>query len=279
MSAAVSWSSKKQPTIALSSREAEIVAASEAAKEAISLRHLLDDLGFDDTEPTRLHVDNQSAIAVAYNPEHHFRMKHVQRRHFFVRECVENLQIVVPFIATATSLSANVSRTYKSWCPLLRLRTTWQTSSRSHSDPSNSSRCATNHDAREAAPAAVAATGGHDLDGLEASFDAGSIPWPAQGCVSKSGAVVRLHACCLCMMCLACAGGGGVIYWLTPTQTCQLGLRARVRYVRATRHACVASLDGNLLASRRQRPRASARVKFSLVFGKSCSPKCGRREV
>eukprot|EP00966_Prymnesium_polylepis_P138774 3206714-Prymnesium_polylepis.1 len=95
MSAAISWSSKKQATVALSSCEAEIVAASEAAKEAVSLRNLLDDLGFGDSEPTRLHVDNQSAIAVAYNPEHHSRMKHVARRHFFVRECVENLQIVV----------------------------------------------------------------------------------------------------------------------------------------------------------------------------------------
>ena len=49
MSAAVSWSSKKQATVALSSCEAEIVAASEAAKEAISLRNLLDDLGFGDS--------------------------------------------------------------------------------------------------------------------------------------------------------------------------------------------------------------------------------------
>eukprot|EP00966_Prymnesium_polylepis_P197425 4574916-Prymnesium_polylepis.1 len=101
MSAAISWGSKKQATVALPSCEAEIVAASEAAKEAIALRGLLDDLGFGDPAPTRLSVDNQSAIAVAYNPEHHSRMKHVDRRHYFVRECVENLQIVVPFVASA----------------------------------------------------------------------------------------------------------------------------------------------------------------------------------
>ena len=81
------------------------MAASEAAKEAISLRNLLDDLGFGDPEPTRLHVDNQSAIAVAYNLEHHSRMKHAKRRHFFIRECVENLQIVVPFVATADKMA------------------------------------------------------------------------------------------------------------------------------------------------------------------------------
>ena len=105
MCAAISWSSKKQPTIALSTCEAEIVAASEASKDAISLRALLEDLGFADPSPTCLAVDNQSAIAVAYNPEHHDRMKHVARRHFFIRECVENAQIVVPFVASADNLA------------------------------------------------------------------------------------------------------------------------------------------------------------------------------
>ena len=54
---------------------------------------------------TRLAVDNQSAIAVSYNPEHHSRMKHVERRHFFIRECVENMQIVVPFVKTCDNLA------------------------------------------------------------------------------------------------------------------------------------------------------------------------------
>ena len=49
-------------------------------------------------DPIELLLDNKCAIDVAYNPEHHGRMKHVERRHFFVRECVENMQIVVPFV-------------------------------------------------------------------------------------------------------------------------------------------------------------------------------------
>ena len=56
-------------------------------------------------DPIRLALDNQSAIAVAYNPEHHSRMKHVDRRHFFVRECVENMQIEVPFVRTDFNLA------------------------------------------------------------------------------------------------------------------------------------------------------------------------------
>ena len=103
--AAISWGSKKQATIALSSTEAEIVAASEAAKEAISLHGLLSELGQDDDRPTRMFVDNQSAIAVAYNPEHHSRMKHVERRHFFVRECVEDFKLEVPFVRTHENLA------------------------------------------------------------------------------------------------------------------------------------------------------------------------------
>jgi hypothetical protein len=96
---------KKQPTVALSSTEAEIMAASEASKEALSLRKYLRDLGLGGTDPTSLYVDNQSAIAVAYNPEHKGRVKHVERRHFFVRECVENMQIVVPFVRTHENIA------------------------------------------------------------------------------------------------------------------------------------------------------------------------------
>eukprot|EP00965_Chrysotila_dentata_P030773 1025031-Pleurochrysis_carterae.AAC.1 len=50
--AAISWSSKKQPSVALSSCEAEIIAASEATKEAVYLRSLFADLGFASAEPT-----------------------------------------------------------------------------------------------------------------------------------------------------------------------------------------------------------------------------------
>ena len=50
-------------------------------------------------------VDNQSAIAIAYNPEHLQRVKHMERRHFFVRELVENHQIRVPFVRTVDNLA------------------------------------------------------------------------------------------------------------------------------------------------------------------------------
>ena len=104
--AAISWGSKKQKSVALSSCEAEIVAASEAAKEAVHLSDLCAELGLHPSgEAIDLHVDNRSAIDVAYNPEHHGRMKHVDRRHFFVRELVERHRIRVPFVSTANNIA------------------------------------------------------------------------------------------------------------------------------------------------------------------------------
>ena len=97
--------SKKQATVALSSCEAEIVASSEAAKEGIGLSGLTSELGLHDDSPIDIHMDNQSGIHVAYNPEHHGRMKHVERRHFFIRECVENHKIRVPFVSTHDNLA------------------------------------------------------------------------------------------------------------------------------------------------------------------------------
>ena len=69
--AAVSWGSKKQVSVALSTCEAEIMAASEAAKEAVHLRSLYNELTQSEAGPTRLHLDCKAAIDTTYNPEHH----------------------------------------------------------------------------------------------------------------------------------------------------------------------------------------------------------------
>ena len=50
-------------------------------------------------------VDNTAARDIAYNPEHHQKVKHIARRHFFIRECVENNQIVVPYVNTVDNLA------------------------------------------------------------------------------------------------------------------------------------------------------------------------------
>ena len=104
--AAISWASKRQPTIALSSCEAEIVAASEAAKEAVFLDRLCSELGFKrGNDPIQLSCDNKAAIDSSYNPENHSRTKHIDRRHYFIRELVEDGKLVVPYVSSAENLA------------------------------------------------------------------------------------------------------------------------------------------------------------------------------
>ena len=92
-------------TVALSSCEAEIVAASEAAKEALYLKRFLEELGQPCDGSMSLGTDNQAARDLAYNPEHHSRTKHIERRHFFIRETVESLELTVPFVRSADNLA------------------------------------------------------------------------------------------------------------------------------------------------------------------------------
>ena len=91
--------------MALSSCEAEIIAASEAAKEATYLRRFLSELGLCSDETTPVSMDNMAGRDLAYNPQHHGRTKHVARRHFFIREKVEDFTLCVPFVRTADNLA------------------------------------------------------------------------------------------------------------------------------------------------------------------------------
>ena len=103
----ISWASKKQPTIALSSCEAEVVAATEAAKEAVYLDNFVKELGYkhDEAQPIHLSLDNQAAIDSSYNPEHHQRTRHIDRKHYFIQELVEQGRIVVPFVRSDQNLA------------------------------------------------------------------------------------------------------------------------------------------------------------------------------
>ena len=104
-SAAISWGSSKQASVSLSSCEAEIMAASEASKEAKHLRMFLEELHLGDPAPTALSVDNTAARDLSYNPEHHKRVKHIERRHFFVRELVERMELRVPYVNTVDNIA------------------------------------------------------------------------------------------------------------------------------------------------------------------------------
>lgn len=104
---AIAWDSKKQPTVALSTTEAEYMALSEAAKEAIHIKKFLRELGMDDVESLKILNDNVSAQRLATNPVYHARTKHIDIRHHFVREVVESGQVTIEHVGT-NSMPADI---------------------------------------------------------------------------------------------------------------------------------------------------------------------------
>ena len=86
---AVSWSSKKQELVTLSTAEAEYVAQTHAAKEAIWLRRLLTDIFKSVDTPTILFSDSKSAIALAQDGHYHARTKHIDIRYHFIRYIID----------------------------------------------------------------------------------------------------------------------------------------------------------------------------------------------
>lgn len=94
----ISWSSHKQKIVALSSCQAELMAATMAACQALWFRNLLAELMGEEPKIVKLFVDNKSAIALMNNPKFDGRSKHLETKYHFVRECVEMGQIVVQFI-------------------------------------------------------------------------------------------------------------------------------------------------------------------------------------
>lgn len=100
----VSWQSCKQKVVALSSCEAEYIAAATATCQGVWLARLLADMLDGKASTPVLRVDNKSAISLIKNPVHHDRTKHIQVKYHYVRECAEKGLIDVQFIGTADQL-------------------------------------------------------------------------------------------------------------------------------------------------------------------------------
>ena len=96
----VSWTSKTQPTVALSTTEAEYMAAAAAAQEAIWIRTILNELGFKQHRPTIIFEDNQGCIKLTENGVSHGRTKHIDIRHHYVREQVARNSIKFKYLQT-----------------------------------------------------------------------------------------------------------------------------------------------------------------------------------
>jgi hypothetical protein len=97
---AVSWSSKRQELVTLSTTEAEYVAATHAAKEAVWLRAFISEVFQPINNPLTLYSDNQSAIALTKNDQFHARTKHIDIRFHYIRYIVADGKISLIYCPT-----------------------------------------------------------------------------------------------------------------------------------------------------------------------------------
>ena len=101
----LSWKTKKQPTVSLSSAESEYRAMAFTLKEILWLRRLLTALGIKFTAPIPLFYDNQAAIHISTNPVFHERTKHVETCCDFVRDDIVRRTIFTRHVSTKNQLA------------------------------------------------------------------------------------------------------------------------------------------------------------------------------
>ena len=108
--AAVLYSTKFQKAIALSSTEAEFVSALETGKYALYLRSLLTDLGFTQSDPTTLLIDNTGAVFMVDAQAPTRRTRHVDIRYFALLQLSDTGQVKAQFIPTANNISDSLTK-------------------------------------------------------------------------------------------------------------------------------------------------------------------------
>jgi len=116
---AVSWMSKKQSVVALSTTEAEYMAATHASKEAVWLQRLCSSMGLVEGA-IRIDCESQRAIFLAKNPAYHSKTRHIDVQYHFMRDMIEDKKVLLVKVDTlkntADALKKSVSSKKLSWC-------------------------------------------------------------------------------------------------------------------------------------------------------------------
>ena len=98
--------------MALSAVEAEFIAASEAAREALFFSYLLRDLEIDAAHPV-LHSDSQGCIQGSKDPAKHWKLKHIDTRYHFIRDHIQDGEIEIEFVGTADNVADILTKPLK----------------------------------------------------------------------------------------------------------------------------------------------------------------------
>ena len=101
----VSWSSKRQATVALSTTEAEYMSLTRAAQQSLWMYSFMSEVGLTRNFPAILYGDNASSIALTVNTKGHARAKHIDIRHHYIREHVSNGEIKVVHVPSEDNLA------------------------------------------------------------------------------------------------------------------------------------------------------------------------------
>jgi hypothetical protein len=96
---------KKQPTVALSTAETEYIAASSTSTQVIWMARLLEELGMEIHKPIKVYCDNQRTISMTKNQVLHSMSKHIDIRHHFIRELIQQEFLFFEFCKSEDQLA------------------------------------------------------------------------------------------------------------------------------------------------------------------------------
>jgi hypothetical protein len=99
----ISWCTKKQTAIALSTMEAEYTALTLVAKEVLWIKSFSLELHFEND--LSIYCDNRAAIVIASNPTDHSRAKHIDIKLHFIRDYIKNNTLSIKYIATSANIA------------------------------------------------------------------------------------------------------------------------------------------------------------------------------
>ena len=101
----MSWYTHKQPTVALSSAEAELMGAVDVVKEIKWMKQMLEEMNFQVRTPVIVNIDNQSAMKIAENDVDHSRTKHIDIKNHFIKNEINDKMIELKWVATENQIA------------------------------------------------------------------------------------------------------------------------------------------------------------------------------